>query len=316
MSVPTVLVLAPGEDLHAHAISSAVRARGAEAIWLDCDLFTDVNLIDLRLVSKAQATIRLANGGRLVLDEAVTVWWRRPRIPRLSPDLGGWGTSYATTEWEHTLRALEPLSSCRWVNSPASQEKASSKALQLAEAKARGLRIPRTLITNDRASVEEFTGSEGRIIYKRVGSSRGALVATREFTEDDAFRLAALRQCPAMFQELIEAAADVRVFIAGKRLVAVEIASQDGVAPLDWRLDYSVPMRPHALDKLIEVKLLALLDRLELITGSVDLRLTPDGEYVFLEVNPSGQFLFADFLAQVDSCGCLVDELLLGSPMN
>jgi hypothetical protein len=34
-----------------------------------------------------------------------------------------------------------------------------------------------------------------------------------------------------------------------------------------------------------------LIRRLGLEYGAIDLRLTPDGEYVFFEVDPSGQFL-------------------------
>jgi hypothetical protein len=35
---------------------------------------------------------------------------------------------------------------------------------------------------------------------------------------------------------------------------------------------------------------LALMDRLGLVFGSIDMIVTPDGEHVFLEVNPNGQF--------------------------
>jgi hypothetical protein len=36
--------------------------------------------------------------------------------------------------------------------------------------------------------------------------------------------------------------------------------------------------------------------RLGLVYGAIDMRRTPDGSYVFLEVNPSGQFLFIEEL--------------------
>jgi hypothetical protein len=31
-----------------------------------------------------------------------------------------------------------------------------------------------------------------------------------------------------------------------------------------------------------------------LIYGAIDMRLTPDGRYVFLEINPAGQWLFVE----------------------
>jgi hypothetical protein len=34
------------------------------------------------------------------------------------------------------------------------------------------------------------------------------------------------------------------------------------------------------------------MDRLGLVYGAIDLRRTPEGEHVFLEVNTAGEFLF------------------------
>ena len=45
------------------------------------------------------------------------------------------------------------------------------------------------------------------------------------------------------------------------------------------------------LEQLAEAVVAAVLERLRLVCGSMDLRLTPDGEFVFLEVNSGGSFL-------------------------
>ena len=47
---------------------------------------------------------------------------------------------------------------------------------------------------------------------------------------------------------------------------------------------------PYILPKDIETKLQKLMDKLDLNTGSIDMMVTTEGEYVFLEVNPTGQF--------------------------
>jgi len=36
------------------------------------------------------------------------------------------------------------------------------------------------------------------------------------------------------------------------------------------------------------------MNRLELIYGAIDMRLTPEGQFVFLEINPSGQWSFLE----------------------
>ena len=66
-------------------------------------------------------------------------------------------------------------------------------------------------------------------------------------------------------------------------------------------------MRPHTLDAQTAACLYALMRRLGLLYGAIDLRLTPEGEYVFLEVNPSGQFLFLELVA-----GMPLSELMAG----
>ena len=38
----------------------------------------------------------------------------------------------------------------------------------------------------------------------------------------------------------------------------------------------------------------ALLQRLGLVYGAIDMRRTPDGEYYFFEVNTAGEFLFIE----------------------
>ncbi|MEN6440250.1 MAG: hypothetical protein ABFD97_16875, partial [Syntrophobacter sp.] len=48
--------------------------------------------------------------------------------------------------------------------------------------------------------------------------------------------------------------------------------------------------------------------------GALDLRLTPDGEYVFLEVNPGGQFLFCEIHAGHPITRALAEALLYGPP--
>jgi D-alanine-D-alanine ligase-like ATP-grasp enzyme len=37
-----------------------------------------------------------------------------------------------------------------------------------------------------------------------------------------------------------------------------------------------------------------LMDALNLQYGTIDMRLREDGEYVFLEINPQGQFLYVE----------------------
>jgi glutathione synthase/RimK-type ligase-like ATP-grasp enzyme len=54
----------------------------------------------------------------------------------------------------------------------------------------------------------------------------------------------------------------------------------------------SATVTPYDLPPSVSDKLLALMKVFDLKFGAIDLRVTPDGDYVFLEVNPAGEYLF------------------------
>jgi glutathione synthase/RimK-type ligase-like ATP-grasp enzyme len=188
----------------------------------------------------------------------------------------------------------------------------AKKVNQLLAARQEGLRTPRTLITNDSQAVRAFAAEGSPLIYKRLGTAPRPLTATKELRPRDLERLDVLPNCPAIFQERIDARADIRVTIMGMNMYAAEIDSQAGASPLDWRFDHTVRFRPHCLDEVVQKQLLALMRRLGLLYGAADFRLTSEGEYIFLEVNPGGQYLFVEFLAGVDLTERMAEFLAQG----
>ena len=104
-----------------------------------------------------------------------------------------------------------------------------------------------------------------------------------------------MRYAPVIFQEFVPAEADLRVTVMGSHCVAAAIRT----APSSYRYDYRMDLERStvelfALPGKIEARLLALMRRLGLVYGAIDLRLTLDGRFVFLEINPSGQWLFIE----------------------
>lgn len=308
MCAASVLIVAPPDDLHAAAVTTALKRRQADPLWIDT---AELNR-SLRLtctLPDVSATLRLQDGRQRALAEIDTVWWRRPRRPDVELAVDENQRLFVRSEWTHFLDTLELLLPARWVNRPSANWLADRKARQLLVAHAVGLRVPRTLATNDAEAVRALAARGEALIYKRIGNAASPPTLTRPLLPADLARLDLLHNCPALFQERIAARLDVRVTIMGEQLYAAEIDSQSGDATLDWRLDHSVPMRPHQLDARTEQQLLALMRKLDLVYGAVDLRLTPQGEYVFLEVNPGGQFMFLELLAGLPLAEHMADLL-------
>ena len=83
-----------------------------------------------------------------------------------------------------------------------------------------------------------------------------------------------------------------------------------GRAQLDWRLDRDPEIRPHRLPDEIERRLIMLRRTLGLRYGAADLILSTSGEYVFLEINPGGQFLFAEIHGGAPISEAVADALI------
>jgi glutathione synthase/RimK-type ligase-like ATP-grasp enzyme len=303
-----VLIVAPANDFHAAAVVTVLKRRHVATEWIDTAELNKALRLNCSLDDSVSASLTLP-GRRLSLSDFGTVWWRRPRCPANNENLDENHREFVRNEWEHFLGALEVFVPARWVNPPGASYLADRKARQLAMAHALGLRVPRTAISNDADTVRSLAAEGVPLIYKSIGNGAHPVTITRPLLSADLERLDVLHNCPAIFQERIEARADIRVTAMGDSLYAAEIDSQAGDARLDWRLDHSVAMRPHRLDTQTETRLTGLMKSLGLAYGAIDLRLTPQGEYVFLEVNPGGQFLFLELVAGMPLSELMADFL-------
>ena len=178
------------------------------------------------------------------------------------------------------------------------------KLTQLVVADQVGLATPATRYLCDLSAAADFADAHGgQIVYKPftpyLGPPRvdghitelySQVVSASELRAQAADNLVAT---PGIFQPYIDKAFELRVVYVGGTIFACRIESQQStVADKDWRR-YDLANTPHLvheLDATVESKIDALMRRMNLCFGSLDFIVTPDGEHVFLEVNPVGQF--------------------------
>jgi hypothetical protein len=311
---PRVLVVASRHDLHAAAVHESLARRRVGVEWIDlASLSADLRIALVLDTDTPDVRIVTQDGARMALSDVDTIWWRDPRTPPDDPEIVGDERVFVQREWEHFVDGLEAVAPVRWVNRPSRNRLAGRKPFQLVAARAVGLRVPETIITNDPAAARDLIARGSALVYKRLGSAPRPLTATHALRTEDCERLDTLVNCPAILQERIDARYDIRVTAIGSDLHAAEIHSQAGASPLDWRFDHTVPFTRHQLGEETARRLRLLMDRLGLAFAAIDLRLTPDGEYVFLEVNPSGQYLFVEVLAGMPLSASLAEFLAGGA---
>jgi len=103
----------------------------------------------------------------------------------------------------------------------------------------------------------------------------------------------AIRLAPAIYQEYVAGGRHIRMHVFGGRTLAVLIESPD----MDWRRDLSrVRVSTFDMPPDLERRVRHVIEELGLVMGVVDLKIDEEGEPIWLEVNPQGQFLFVEGL--------------------
>ena len=99
---------------------------------------------------------------------------------------------------------------------------------------------------------------------------------------------------PSIIMDMVNKKYEIRTFYLCDKFYSMAIFSQtNNQTSIDFRkYDIKYPNRtePYILPKRIENKLRKLFKILSLNTGSIDLILDENGNYIFLEINPVGQF--------------------------
>ena len=199
-----------------------------------------------------------------------------------------------------------------WVNSIESISRANWKIDQLMEASAASLTVPRTLVTsNAKEALDFFDECGGKMIYKllcshvRRSTNKGRFsgVYTNVVTREEIIaREKEISVAPCLFQEYVNKQFELRVTIIGKSVFTVSIDSQKSPrSAVDWRRYDTdrTPYSPYQLDSAIERQLLELVKRYGLVFACIDLIVRPDGEVIFLELNPNGQWYWLEPLSGI-----------------
>lgn len=289
-------------------VTDAVKAKKGEVYRFNTDLYPTGARISLVENNDGRNFILSSPEGELNMKDVTAVWYRRSRIGQnipktMDPQLRDPSVKESLAVFHGFMESLDTFI----LDSYHKIRYAAHKQLQLKIAREVGLDIPHTLTTNDPENVRKFFNAckeKDGMITKMLSSfavyegDKEKVVFTNRIEEKDLEDLDGLALCPMTFQENIPKKMELRVTIVGNKIFSAAIDSQASeLAQNDWRRDglglveawKEFPLPPE-----IESKLLKLMDALQLNYGAVDFILTPDNRYVFLEINPAGEFFWLE----------------------
>ncbi len=320
-----ILLYSTIDDISAQKVSNELNRREINYHWLIVkDFVKNVTLTHRLKSSQNSNNIILQNDHAEVDLNDISVIFLRFLgdiiVEKLKDNnlLNGWITVETKNYFRETLEMLD----CLWFPCQPTylQRLEDEKLKELYVALEVGLIVPDTLVTNNtKLAIDFYRRHQGRIITKRYHSSRtkykGADIAfpTSPVSLRDIGFVSHIKYAPSLFQEYIPKQKELRITVVGENAIAAEIDSQKAHhTKHDWR-NYDrnrTPYTLHELPREIHDKLVALVKKRGLNYGTCDMVITPKGEYVFLEINPAGQYAWIENILGVDITGLICDELI------
>ena len=296
-----ILILSEETDVSTSDVIEWLTSFGAQCIRINTEDELKINLISLN--ETENVVLNSNNGDEIDLSKINSFWYRRgvinlsnfkhniPINPELQDHL--YKEKYYLLNFVYFL--LEKKHSLGKFNNAV-----VSKLKSLYYAEKCNLKIPKTNVFYTKTQIEELRKSNNKLITKCIQDMPQIVIKDKGwflYTEEiDDLNLAEINEnfSPSIVQEKINKKYELRVFYLNGKCYSMAIFSQlDKQTETDFRkYNLENPNRnvPYKLPQNVENKIRKLMNLLDLNTGSIDIIVTKNNEYVFLEVNPVGQF--------------------------
>ncbi|WP_436757676.1 MvdC/MvdD family ATP grasp protein [Streptosporangium sp. V21-05] len=319
-----ILILSEKSDPGVNLVLPKLVERGVEVYWWDPGDYPAAARITSRLVGGAWRHTLVTEDAEIDSSVVSTVWVRRPGRPRAASTVEDPGyRDFVEKMGRVYLAGWEDTFDARWFPArPGVQTHAENKLVNLAAGARLGFTVPATTFTNDPEGLAgAWAETEGRLIAKEIGfvpyklDGRGHSFYTTPLTRRHLTSRHRLAHTPVILQPRIEKAVELRITVVGERVFTAEIHSQGSrMTREDFRhyegnfTEYAV----HDLPEDVERRCVELVGSLGLAFGCIDVIVTPEGEYVYLELNANGQWGWLEEFTDLRISDAVADWLAAG----
>lgn len=188
------------------------------------------------------------------------------------------------------------------LSKPIVLEKGESKIEQLRVAQSLGMKVPESIITNNQMEAKEFIRRyDNKVIIKPIKAGKidhGSICDL--FTTkliDPSLEISNISETPIYLQKYIEKDYELRITIINGHIYPVRIDAENTI---DWReSNDNNEYRIVQIDESLKKFCLDFLSIYDLEFGAFDF-IVSEGNYVFLENNPNGQWLWLEELLNLN----------------
>lgn len=313
-----ILVLTNSKDgQHTDVVISKLQRRSQRVFRFDADIFANGELQLNFCSDRDRFGFKIIGADdTLSSKEIKSVWYRRPNSLHLKIK-DPVQSRYAEEEIVNLLEGLwVSMPDVFWLNNPVYLTRARKKIYQLFLAKEAGFITPKTIITNDPEKVRRFYREcGGKVVFKAIQGElldygeKSFSIPTTLITDKHLKGIDLVKHTPALFQEFIEKAYELRITVVGDKIFPVKIEPLTDIShAVDWRypelmdkLSYSRTVLPENISTFCFL----LLQQLRLSFGAFDFAVGKNGEVYFLEINPNGQWYWLE-----DRTGLLISDAI------
>lgn len=315
-----LLVITNKLDSTTDVVIDRLNLRGIPFVRWNVEDMMNFHGVSIEIESGKIKKARLQAERRVVdlVDDVSVIWYRRPG--KIDPHRSIRKNShkeFSTREGLSILNNIWALLGDKvWVNKPSLNMLLNDKLRQLELAEQLGISTPPTLLTNNPAEVRKFRKKHGDIAVKSLSAGiimdndGEKMLYTHKLTDEDMGNLERIRLCPTLFQAYVPKLIELRITVVDVSVFACAIESQKSKKTTeDWRrYDFeNVPHYEFNLPGWLSKKLVMFLQKSGLVFGAFDFILTPEGEFVFLEINTNGQWYWIEKLTGLPITDTLVE---------
>ncbi|MDV4027574.1 hypothetical protein CMT46_03755 [Elizabethkingia anophelis] len=302
-----ILIITHKEDYTVDYIVNILNERKIDYYRFNCeDIFKSKFIVSNDLLPKIHGKSNFKS-----------VWFRRTKLPDLSV-IPFHERNYLLNEFDSLLKNLFALIDAKWISEPYQIYKAENKLYQLKLAKEIGFNVPNTIVTNSHREIKDFYNQNScQIIVKPLSQSiinneNNSLehIFTNLIDKNHIENLSNFDITPCIFQQYVEKDFELRITVVGEKIFVAGVNSQtDEVAKIDWRKG-ELKFYASEIPANISSMCIELVKKLDLKFGAIDIIKDKKGNFVFLEINPNGQWVWIENETGLKISEALIEELL------